>query len=152
MNYFLSNNMAKDYTTIEGEMVALVQLNPPLNGTYQEPMYFDSQTILDGENATITGIEFVNTNQLIATPSGQQTVDAVNYRYGLLTISDLKKQIIAQLPLTSLISQSNGGKIKFTFFNTQVWANCFVDFTLAPFSNPNIPLLFNVYYVTKIKN
>ena len=152
MNYFLANNMCKDYTTIEGEMCALVQLNPPVNGTYQEPMYFDSQTMLDGENATITAIEFVNSNQLIKTPSGQDTVDAVNYKNGLLTISDLKKQIIAQLPLTSLISQSNGGKIKFTFFNTQLWANCFVDFTLAPFSSPSIPLLFNVYYVPKIKN
>ena len=152
MNYFLSNNMAKDYTDIEGEMVALVQLNPPTNATYQEPMYFDSQTMLDGDNATITGIEFVNSNQLVKTPSGQTTIDALLYKNGVLTISDVNKTIIAQLPLTSLISQNNGGKIKFTFFNTQLWANCFVDFTLAPFSSPTIPLLFNVYYVNKIKN
>ena len=152
MNYFLANNMCKDYTAIEGEMVALVQLNPPTLATYQEPMYFDSQTMLDGENATITGIEFVNANQLIKTPSGQTTVDALYYPNGLLTISDLSKSIIAQLPLTSLISQSNGGKIKFTFFNTQLWANCFVDFTAGAFSSPTIPLLFNVYYVPKVKN
>lgn len=152
MNYFLANNMCKDYTGIEGEMCALVQLNPPTNATYQEPMYFDSQTMLDGENATITGISLVNTNQLIKTPSGQDTIDALYYKNGLLTISDLKRQIIAQLPLTSLITQSNGGKLKFTFFNDQVWQNCYVDFTAGGFSSPAIPLLFNVYYVPKIKN
>lgn len=152
MNYFLANNMCKDYTDIEGENIALVQLNPSLSATFQEPLFFDSNTILDGENATITGIEFVNANQLIKTPSGQTTIDASYYANGLLTISDLKKQIIAQLPLTSLISQSNGGKIKFTFFNTHVWANCYVDFTASGITSPTIPLLFNVYYVPKIKN
>lgn len=152
MNYFLANNMCKDYTDIQGEMVALVQLNPLANATYQEPLYFDSQTMLDGENVTITGIEFVNANQLIKTPSGQTTIDALYYPNGLLTISDLNRQIIAQLPLTSLISQSNGGKIKFTFFNTHVWANCYVDFTASGITSPTIPLLFNVYYTEKIKN
>jgi hypothetical protein len=71
---------------------------------------------------------------------------------GILTISDLKRQIIAQLPLTSLVTQNNNGKLKFTYFNTQVWQNCFIEFTLNNVTNIANPILFNVYYVPKIKN
>ena len=65
---------------------------------------------------------------------------------------DLKRQIIAQLPLYSLVTQNNGGKIKFTFFNEQVWQNCYIEFNLNNFTTPTQPLMFNVYYIPKIKN
>jgi len=153
MNYFLANNMAKDYTTIEGEMCAYVQLNPPLDANFQEPIYFDSQTMLDGENATITGIEFLTPTTLSNSINGNanEYTDSIA-KYGVLTISDLKRQIIAQLPLSSLVTTNNAGKIKFTFFNDQVWQNCYIEFNLNNFTDPTQPLLFNVYYVPKIKN
>lgn len=153
MNYFLANDMTKDYTDVQGEMSALVQLTPPTLAGYQEPMYFDSQTMLDGENATITGIELVNATELSKTPqNGYDTIDMVNIPYGVLFISDIKNQTIAELPLMTLIRTQNNGKLKFTNFNNQLWANCYVEFNLAPFSSPTIPLLFNVYYIPKQKN
>jgi hypothetical protein len=152
MNYFLANNMTKDYTDVQGEMSALVQLTPPLLAGYQEPMYFGSQTMLDGENATITGIEFINQTELSNAPNGDTTLDSSLLPYGVLYISDIKHQVICELPLTSLQRTTNGGKLKFTNFNTQLWANCYVEFTQAPFSSPTIPLLFNVYYIPKQKN
>lgn len=152
MNYFLANNMCKDYTSIEGEMSTFVQLSPPLNANFQEPIYFDSQTILDGENATITGIEFITPTTLSNGLSGEanEYVDSLA-KYGILVVSDLKRQTIAQLPLSSLVTTNNNGKIKFTFFNDQVWQNCYVEFNLGNFTRPEQPLLFNVYYVPKIK-
>ena len=113
MNYFLANNMAKDYTTVEGEMCQFVQINPTSNASFQEPIYFNSQTMLDGENATITGIEFLTPTSLLLSPEGLVN-DYTNStaKYGILYISDLKRQIIAQLPLYSLVTQNNGGKIK----------------------------------------
>ena len=153
MNYFLANNMAKDYTTIEGEMCQFIQINPTLNANFQEPIYFDSQTMLDGENATITGIEFLTPTSLSNSINGDSNeyTNAIA-KYGVLTISDLKRQIIAQLPLYSLVTTNNNGKIKFTFFNDQVWQNCYVEFNLNNFTTPTQPLMFNVYYVPKIKN
>ena len=153
MNYFIANNMAKEYTDVEGEMCQFVQINPTLNATFQEPIYFNSNSILDGENATITGIEFLTPTSLILSPEGLVN-DYTNStaRYGILYISDLKRQIIAQLPLYSLVTQNNGGKIKFTFFNDQVWQNCYVEFNLNNFTTPTQPLMFNIYYVPKIKN
>lgn len=153
MNYFLANNMAKDYTSIEGEQCMLVELTPPLLGAYQQPFYFDSSSILDGDNATITGIELVNTAALSKAPNGDTPIDgALLFPYGVLVISDLKRQIIAQLPLNSLITANNNGKIKFTHFDTQVWQNCYVEFMQGGFSAPSIPIQFNVYYIPKIKN
>jgi hypothetical protein len=153
MNYFLANNMAKDYTTTEGEMCQFVQINPTLNNSFQEPIYFNSNTMLDGENATITGIEFLTPTSLSNSPEGLVN-DYTNStaKYGILVISDLKRQLIAQLPLYSLVTQNNNGKIKFTFFNDQVWQNCYVEFNLNNFTTPTQPLMFNVYYIPKIKN
>ncbi len=153
MNYFLSNNMAKNFAGIEGEKCTLIQLNPPLDAAYQQPIYFNSNTILDGDNATITAIELLGFDQLSAAPNGETPIDgATLFPYGVLTISDLKRQIIAQLPLTSLITANNNGKLKFTFFETQVWQNCYIEFNIANVTDPVNPILFNVYYVPKIKN
>jgi len=127
MNYFLANNMAKDYTTTEGEMCQFVQINPTLNNSFQEPIYFNSNTMLDGENATITGIEFLTPTSLSNSPEGLvNDYSNSTAKYGILVISDLKRQLIAQLPLYSLVTQNNNGKIKFTFFNDQVWQNCWI--------------------------
>ena len=153
MNYFLANNMAKDYTTTEGEMCQFVQINPTLNNSFQEPIYFNSNTMLDGENATITGIEFLTPTSLSNSPEGLvNDYSNSTAKYGILVISDLKRQLIAQLPLYSLVTQNNGGKIKFTFFNDQVWQNCYIEFNLNNFTTPTQPLMFNVFFIPKIKN
>jgi len=150
MNYFLANNMTKEYTAVEGERCELVQINIPSNLQFQEPLYFNSNTILDGENCTITAIEFIVGEQLLYAPDGQLNDAGTFANYGLLTISDLKRQIIAQFPLQVLSTYYNNGKLRFTFLNDQVWQNCNIQFNL---STPQpIPLLFNVYYVPKIKN
>jgi hypothetical protein len=153
INYFLANNMCKEYTDVEGEMCQFVEINPTLNANFQEPIYFDSNTMLDGENATITGIEFLIPSTLSNSPDGlvNDYTNAIA-KYGVLVISDLKRQTIAQLPLYSLVTQNNNGKIKFTFFNDQVWQNCYIEFNLNNFTTPTQPIMFNVYYVPKIKN
>lgn len=151
IEYFVANKLCKDYTAIEGERSTFVRLNFPLLAAYQTPIYFDSQSILDGDNCTITGIELINPTELAKAPNGDTTLDVSYYKYGILKIANLKREVIAELPLTSLIRTNNNGKLKFTNFNDQVWQNCFVEFMDGGFSSPTIPLLFNVYYVPKIK-
>ena len=152
INYFLANNMCKDYTSVQGEMSTYVQLNPPLNAAYQQPIYFPSNNILDGDNATITGIELISNVALVTSPSGEANMDTATLaKYGILYLSNLKREIIAELPLASLVRENNGGKLKFTHIDSQVWQNCYVEFLTAPFTSPAIPLLFNVYYTLKEK-
>ncbi len=151
MNYFLANNMCKDYTSVQGEMSELVVLNLPDLANYQEPIYFAPSSLLDGENSTITGIELIPPATLSDAPDGRDNLDALYQNKAILTISDLKRTKIAELPLSSLIRSNNGGKLKFTHFNSQVWQNCYVQFLDAPFTSTLIPLIFNVYYTLKEK-
>lgn len=151
INYFLTHNLCKDYTAIEGEMSTLVTLNFP-NSNYQQPYYFSSQTMLDGQNCTITALEIVPSTELVSLPNGQLNVDSSILTNGVLYVSNLKRQIIAQIPLTTLVRTNNGGKPTFTFFNDQVWQNCYVEFTSSGFATSITPLTFRVYYVTKQKN
>jgi hypothetical protein len=165
IQYFLDNHMCRSYTQMEGEKSTLVTLNLP-TANYQQPYYFTSQTMLDGDNAIITGINLVATQQLSYAPNGQE-----NYPYylreikeSILTISNLKREIIAQLPMSILWKEASAGAIGtgnkpcFTWFTDQVWANCFVEFirpTVAPadpLPTPTQPLIFQVWYIEKEKN
>jgi len=152
INYFLTNNLCKDYTAIEGEMSTLVTLNFPNTGNYQNSYYFASQTMLDGQNCTITAIEVVPSTELTILPTGQTNVDSSILPNGVLYLSNLKRQIIATLPLYGLQRSANNGKPTFTYFNDQVWQNCYVEFTANNFTTPTTPLTFRVYYVNKQKN
>ena len=151
MNYFLANNMCKDYTDVRGEKSMLVQLTPPTNAQWGQAMYFDSQTMLNGDNAIITGIELISYTTLAKSPDGLTPMDVSLYPYGTLVISDIKRDLIAQLPLQILRPSLNNGKIKFTYFDTQLWQNCYVNFNQAPFSSPLIPIQFLIYYIPKEK-
>ena len=108
--------------------------------------------MLDGLNATITAIEIVPSTELTYLPNGQANVDSSILSSGVLYVSNLKRQIIAQLPLYGLQRSANNGKPTFTYFNDQVWQNCYVEFTSSGFTTPITPLTFRVYYVPKIKN
>ena len=108
--------------------------------------------MLDGQNATITAIEIVPSTELAQLPTGQTNVDSSILPNGVLYMSNLKRQIIAQLPLYGLQRTPNNGKPTFTYFNDQVWQNCYVEFTSTGFTTPITPLTFRVYYVPKIKN
>ena len=152
IQYFLGNNLAKDYTAIEGEMSTLVTLNFPNTGNYQQSYYMASQTMLDGDNCTITALEIVPSTELTVLPTGQTNVDQSILPNGVFYVANLKRQIIAQIPLTTMVRTNNGGKPTFTFFNDQVWQNCYVEFTSTGFATTTTPLTFRVYYVNKQKN
>jgi hypothetical protein len=150
INYFLANNMCKAYTDIEGERSTTINLNFPNTGNYQESYYMLSNSTLDGQNCTITGIEIVNSTELTRNANGQIPLDASQFRFGVLYISNLDRTIIAELPLYSLVRTNNNGKLKFTYFNTQLWQNCYVQFTASSFTTTITPLVLRVYYVPKV--
>ncbi len=152
INYFLANDMCKDYTDVIGEKCMQIQLTLPTLAGFQQPIYFGSQTILDGENCTITGISLISNTELGVSPSGLTNLDTALYsNLGILYIANLNREVIATLPLYTLVLINNNGKVQFTKFDKQVWANCYVEFSSTAFTSPTIPLLFNVYYTIKNK-
>lgn len=153
VNYFLAKHLAKDYTDSTGERQIMVTLNFPNTGNYQQSYYFASNSILDGQNATITSIQVVNgTTTLINLPNGQQNFNESILPYGVLYISDLKREVIATLPLVTLDPTQNSSKPAFTWFNSQVWQNCYVEFTNTAFTTTIRPLTLMVSYIPKPKN
>ena len=152
VNYFLANNLAKDYTDVSGEMQTIITLNFATSPTIQQSNYFPSATFLDGQNATITGIQVINgTTTLTTLPNGQTNFQESYLPYGVLYISNLKREVIATLPLVTLDPTQNNSKIAFTWFNSQVWQNCYVEFTNTGFTT-NQPLTLLISYIPKPKN
>lgn len=152
VNYFLANNLAKDYTDNTGEMQTLITLNFPNTGDYQRSYYFASNSLLDGENATITSIQAINgTTTLDYLPNGQRNFNESFFEDGVLYISDLKREVIATLPLIILDPTQNNSKPVFTWFNSQVWQNCYVEFTNTAFTTTIRPLTLMVSYIPKPK-
>lgn len=158
VDYFLRNNMARNYTDIKGELSELVTLNFPTQN-YQQAYYFAPQTMLDGDNSIITAISVVgNTLEpgspggLLNLPSGQQNFPGEYFNYGVLYISNLRREIIAELPLWNLNPNNNNGKPFFTYFEDVLWQNCYVKFTTTAFTSAIRPIAFQVYYTPRIQD
>lgn len=157
VDYFLKNNMARNYTDIKGEKMELVTLQFPTQN-YQQAYYFSPQSILDGENSIITAISTVGDDTELAAggltylPSGQQNFPGQYFTYGVLYISNAKREIIAELPLWNLNPNNNNGKPFYTYFDDVLWQNCYVKFTTTAFTSSIRPLAFQVFYTPKIKN
>jgi len=161
LDKFQKRNMAKPYNSIAGQFSKIAQIDFSATGKNsllnQKSFYFDADSQLDGENAIITAIEYVDPNQQSTTLNGRsiETVDAVANAGGVLYISDFKRTLIAQLPLNplsvtnavlSLPISSRNGKKTFTHFTTQQWQNCYVEFTDTSFLTNTNSLLFRIHY------
>ena len=158
VQHFLDNKMCRNYTGVEGEKCQLVYLQFPTQN-YQQSYYFAPQTMLDGDNAIITAIEVIPDNSEAAgaeggfstLPSGQTNFPTSYFDRAVLYMSNLRREIIAELPLSILNRSANSAKPCFTWFQDQVWQNCYVQLVSNTFP-PDQPLAFNVWYVEKQKN
>jgi len=157
VNYFLSNNLARNYTDVKGELSELVTLDFPTQN-YQQAYYFAPKTNLDGTQSIITAISVIgdtleagSPGGLLNLPSGEQNFPGQYFNYGVLYISNLKREIIAELPLWNLNPNNNNGKPFFTYFENVLWQNCYVKFTTLAFTSAIRPLAFQVYYTPRLK-
>jgi hypothetical protein len=113
--------------------------------------------MLDGDNAIITALEVLPDNTegyrggLSTLPTGQTNFPSSYLDRGVLYMSNLRREIIAELPLSILDRNNNGNKPCFVHFTDQVWQNCYVQFVSNTFP-PNQPLAINVWYVEKQHN
>ena len=150
IQYMTGQNMVRDYTSLSCDMSELVIL--PL-GTlnYQQPQYFASNNMLDGDNCTITCIDLVTSSELATLPGNYANITTrATYDYGVLYMSNLKRQVFAELPLNMLCPTNNNCKPCLTWFTEQVWQNCYVQFTTSG-SFTGQALALQVYYRRKEK-
>ena len=153
--------MAKPYNDIAGEYSTIAQIDFSATGknslVNQKSFYFDANPDLDGENAIITAIEYVDPLQQPFTLNGRpiENLNSLAVGGAVLYISDFRRTLIAQLPcrvlsttqaVTSLPANVRNGKKTFTHFTSQKWQNCYVEFTDTSVLSANNSLLFRIYY------
>ena len=161
LEQFQNNNMAKPYNDIAGDCSTIAQIDFSATGKNsllnQKSFYFDANPELDGENAIITAIEYVDPNQQAKTLNGRdiETVDSMANSGAVLYISDFRRTLIAQIPVkvlsttnvvSSLPINSRNGKKTFTHFTSQKWQNCYVEFTDTGFLSATNSILFRIHY------
>jgi len=95
--------------------------------------YFNPDSSIDGDKVVISEIAVVSSTaqSKIVGNNGNNNMD--NYASSALNraslyICDINQQVISVLPLASLCAELNGGKPAFTWFDTHVWANCYILF------------------------
>jgi hypothetical protein len=150
------NNQIRNYTDCPGQYSTTAYISFDATGPYsigvQKSFYFNSDTQLDWTNCKIKAIELISSTTL------QRYIDPVRINAeldgqdiatggGMLYISNLKREIIAMIPLYVLIRNNNDGKFVFTQFEDQIWQNCYVEFTdMAGLFNNTKGLMFRIYY------
>jgi len=156
MDAYGKNNMARPFGDIVSERYKAVYLPFAATGPYQPRLgssfYFQPDHELDGRIAIIKGIEIVNNTILESslTPVGKKdNPSSLQLDRAILYISNTHREIIATLPLWDLIRNQNGGKLLFTHFTTQIWQNCYVEFTDTTGLTSDNGLQFMIYYDEK---
>lgn len=100
----------------------------------QKAYYFQPDNQLDGDNAVIKGLELVTGNVAQgfyaqgAIRDNMPPFPDTSLSTGVLYISNLKREILATLPLIDLARNVNGGKLLRTFFTQHLWQNCYIEF------------------------
>ncbi len=135
---YCKSNMAVPYADpIEGEYKS-VYMPFQATGQYsqgiQKAYYFQPDNQLDGDNAVIKGLELVTGNVAQgfyaqgAIRDNMPPFPDASLSTGVLYISNLKREILATLPLIDLARDVNGGKLLRTFFTQHLWQNCYIEF------------------------
>jgi hypothetical protein len=161
VQHMYQNHMAMPFGDIAGCEQKSVYIPFTASGSNQafvgKEITFSSDTDLDYTNSIITGIEVIDlgTSTYALTQPIRQNADTTILANGVLTLSNLKREVIAELPLLPLVrnfagatSASNNAKSnKMFWLENLVWQNCYVTFTDVTGISDAIALQFLITYI-----
>lgn len=131
LEYLTVSKKMKQVGSYEGAYTKSVYLPFTSNATLGQQYYFQPDEVLDSKNNFITGIEMVDTVTNATAPTVPTTdpLSTTQARQGYLYICNLNREVIATLPLYTLIRRLNAGKPTYLYFDEPVvWQNCFIQF------------------------
>jgi len=129
--YLTVSKKMKQVGSYEGAYTKSVYLPFTSNATLGQQYYLQPDEVLDSKNNFITGIELVDsvTNATAPTVPTTDPLSATQARQGYLYICNLNREVLATLPLYTLIRRLNAGKPTYLYFDEPVvWQNCFIQF------------------------
>jgi hypothetical protein len=150
IKYFFDTDKARGVGCVEGERSKTIVL--PIT-TIQPftPIYFQPDN--DLTKSVIKSVECVSGENLTPVFQGGKAYDnpnAAELTGGILVLSNLKREIIAELPLYTLIRSVNQGKASFTQFKDIDWQACYVFIPSVGSLATNNAICLRVYYSDKI--
>lgn len=150
IKYFFDTDKARSVGCIEGDRSKTIVI--PITTTQAfAPLYFSPDEVLT--KSVIKSIEVVEGTNLTPVFKNGVAYDnpvALLLAGGVLVLSNLKREVIAEMPLVSLIRSVNAGKATFTSFTDVDWQNCYVYFPSPGIIATNNAVTLRVYYNDKI--
>ena len=131
IEYLTVSKKMKEVGSYEGAYTKSVYLPFTSNALVGTQYYFNPDEVLDSANNFITTIEMVDsvTNATAPTVPTTDPLSATQAAQGYLYICNTKREILATLPLYTLIRRLQAGKPQYLYFEEPViWQNCFVQF------------------------
>lgn len=131
LEYLTVSKKMKQVGSYEGAYTKSVYLPFTSNATLGQQYYLQPDEVLDSKNNFITGIEMVDTvtNATAPTVPSTDPLSTTQARQGYLYICNLNREVLATLPLYTLIRRLNAGKPTYLYFDEPVvWQNCFIQF------------------------
>ena len=160
VEYFESNDMMGDPVEILGSRMKSVEVkftsaNSVHSLVENKRFYFNPDSTLDGENCTITAIEFVTSTQQQYLSDGQTlNVTADTGARWMIGIADADNDLLVYSPLTCFYAPpfAKSGvkqytkKTMMTHFTTQKWMSCFLEAIDSSTISASYGFKLNIYY------
>jgi len=131
IEYLFASKKMKQVGSYEGSYTKSVYMPFTSNALIGTSYYMAPDPILNSVNNEITAIELVDsvTNATAPTVPATDPLSTGQAAQGYFYFCNMKREVIAYIPLYSLIRRLNAGKVQFcNFDDTIVWQNCFVQF------------------------
>jgi hypothetical protein len=150
LNYFATTGKMKSVGAIEGEFSKTIVL-PITNITPSQVLYFRSDNELS--DSIIRSVEcVVSTNLGVVSFNGTlfDNISDTQAAGGIFVLSNSRREILATLPLYSLIRSINQGKASFSCFKDIIWESCYVYFPSPVATADTYAVTLRVYFDKKI--
>jgi hypothetical protein len=131
IEYLFASKKIKQVGSYEGSYTKSVYMPFTSNALIGTSYYMAPDTVLNSKNNEITAIEIVDsaTNTIAPTVPATDPLSATQAAQGYFYFCNMKRDVIASVPLYSLIRRLNAGKVQFCNFDDPiVWQNCFIQF------------------------
>lgn len=150
LNYFATTGKMKSVGAIEGEFSKTIVL-PITNVTRNQVLYFRSDNELsDSIIRSVECVDSSNLSNVFFNGTAFNNLSSGQAAGGIFVVSNSRREILATLPLYSLIRSINQGKPIFSCFKDIIWESCYVYFPSPVSTADTFAVTLRVYFDKKI--
>lgn len=150
LSYFNATGKMKAVGCVEGEFSKTIVL-PITNIQNSFTLYFNPDNELS--DSVIKSVELLTSTNLSVVQKNGRTYDnlsAAQAAGGILVLSNSRREILASMPLNTIVRSTNQGKATFTNFSDVIWESCYVFFPSPVGVADTYAVTLRVYFDKKI--